>query len=157
MTDAGKEAADRSSLADVLIVTRDWEWAASIEKMLTENLYGSKVALNGSQVAERMKDAWYHTVLIDLDSIEETPGDLVAIIKQNKPHIPIIGLGDHASGSLPGMICVKKPLNIGLIKFISPQTTTVAPIHTGRQRLKVIVLGFVSAIVLWVLLIWIWA
>jgi len=69
--------------------------------MLCKGL-GSKVALGGDQIVERMKHAWYHTVLIDLDSIEEAPGDLVAIIKQNKPHIPIIGLGDHASSSLPG-------------------------------------------------------
>jgi len=34
-----KGVADRSCLADVLIVTRDREWAASVEKKLNDNLW----------------------------------------------------------------------------------------------------------------------
>ena len=71
-----KEVADRSCLADVLIVTRDQEWAASVEKMLNDNLYGASVALNSDQVVERLKHTWHHLVLIDLDSIDVAAGYL---------------------------------------------------------------------------------
>jgi len=63
-------AASRSCLADVLLITRDREWAASVEKMLNDNLYGASVALNSDQVVKRLKDTWHHLVLIDLDSID---------------------------------------------------------------------------------------
>jgi len=64
--------------------------------MLNVNLYGASVALNGDQVVERLKDTWYHLVLIDLDSIDVAPDYLATNIRQIEPDIPIIGLGDDA-------------------------------------------------------------
>lgn len=151
-----KEVTDRSWLADVLVVTRDKEWAASVEKMLNENLYCASVALNGDQVVERLKDTWYHLALIDLDSIDVAADCLVTNIRQIEPDIPIIGLGNQASGPCPDMTYLKKPLSFEQIKDIFPQATTSREVKTGRRALKGLILAVGISIFIWVLLIWMW-
>ncbi|MDF1594223.1 MAG: hypothetical protein P1P89_22155 [Desulfobacterales bacterium] len=154
--DGRKEVADRSCLADVLVVTRDKEWAASIEKMLNENLYGASVALNSEQVVERLKHTWHHLVLIDLDSIDVTPDYLAANIRKIEPDIPIIGLGNQTGGSCPDITYLKKPLTFEQINDIFPQATTAKEIKTGRRALKGLILAVGVGLFLWVLLIWMW-
>ena len=149
-------AASRSCLADVLLITRDREWAASTEKMLAENLYGASIALNGDQIVERLKGAWYHFALIDLDSIDVAADYLVAKFRQIEPDIPIIGLSNHAGISCPDVICLKKPLTVEQIKDIFPVAATTKEVKTGRRALKGLVLAAAIGIFLWVLLIWLW-
>ena len=151
-----KQVADRSCLADVLIVTRDKEWAASVEEMLNENLYCASVALNGDQVVGRLKDTWQHLVLIDLNSIDVATDYLVTNIRQIEPDIPIIGLGNQASCPCPDITYLKKLLTFEQIKDIFPQATTAKEIKAGRQALKGLILAVSIGLFLWVLLIWMW-
>ena len=128
------------------------EWAASVDV----NLYGASVALNGDQVVERLKDTWHHLVLIDLDSIDVAPDYLATNIRQIEPDIPIIGMGNHASGPCPDITYLKKPLTFEQINDIFPQATTAKEIKTGRRALKGFILAVGGALFLWVLLIWMW-
>ena len=97
--DDRNEFDDRSSLGTVLIVSGDEEWAASIGKMLNDNLYGTSVALNGDQIIDRLIKHWYHLILIDLDSIDVFENYLIRYIRKIEPDIPIIGMGE--SGGRP--------------------------------------------------------
>ena len=140
----------------MLIVTRDREWATSIEKLLNDNLYGASVAFNGDKVFERLKGAWHDLVLIDLDSIDVDIGYLVTKIRQIEPNIPIIGLGNHANGSCLDITYLKKPLTVKQVKDIFPRAVTEKEINTGRRALKGLILAVGIALFLWILLIWMW-
>ena len=121
------------SLGDVLIVSRDEEWIASVGKMLNDNLYGTSVALNGDQVIEKLNDTWHHLILIDLDSIDVSEDYLVRNIRKIEPDIPIIGLGSQDGGPCQDITCLKKPLTFERIKDIFPQTVTEKEIKRQRK------------------------
>ncbi len=59
---------DRPSLGDVLIVSGDEASAIYIEKLLNDCLYKTSIACYGDQIIERLKETWFHLILIDLDS-----------------------------------------------------------------------------------------
>ncbi|MEE8429757.1 MAG: response regulator [Candidatus Desulfatibia sp.] len=155
-SDDRNEVGGHPSLADVLIVSGNEHWIASVEKMLNDNLYRASVALNGDQVIERLKDTWHHLVLIDLDSIDVSEDYLVINIRQIEPDIPIIGLGSHASGSCPDITYLKKPLTVEKIKDIFPQEVNKKETKGGRKALYGLILACCLSIMLWVFLIRIW-
>jgi DNA-binding NtrC family response regulator len=134
------------SLGDVLIVSGDEGWAASIGKMLNDNLYETSVALNGDQIIERLiKHTWYHLILIDLDSIDVFENYLIRHIRKIEPDVPIIGLGSH-----------KKPLTVELIRKNFLQAVSVKETKVGRKTLTGLILACCIGSLLWVLLFWIW-
>ena len=145
------------SLGDVLIVSGDKGWAASIGKMLNHNLYRASVALNGDQIIDRLiKHTWYHLILIDLDSIDVFENYLIRHIRKIEPDVPIIGLGSQDRGPCQDITYLKKPLTIELIRKNFLQAVSVKETKVGRKTLKGLLLAVCTGLFLWVLLFWIW-
>ena len=144
------------SLGDVLIVSSDEGWAASIGKMLNDNLYGTSVALNGDQIIDRLIKHWYHLILIDLDSIDVFENYLIRHIRKIEPDIPIIGLGSQDRGPRQDITYLKKPLTVELIRKNFLQAVSVKETKVGRKTLTGLLLAVCIGLFLWILLFWIW-
>jgi len=143
------------SLGKILIVGGDEAETTSIEKILNECLYRTSVAFNINQVIEKLNDTWYNLILIELDSIDALEDHLAKYIREIEPDIPIIGLGNHASGPCLDVTYLKKPLTFELIRNIFPQLVSEKEVKVGRKALKGIVIGVCAGVLLWLLFIWI--
>lgn len=155
-SDDRNEGCNRSWLADVLVVAGDETSASSIEKVLKDCLYWTSVALNGDQIIETLKHTWCHLILVDLDSIDVPVDYLAGHIRKIEPDIPIIGLGNYASGPCPDVTYVKGPLTVEQIKDIFPHAVSAKEGKGGRRAMHGLALAGCLSVLLYVLLIWIW-
>ena len=92
---------------------------------------------------------------LGLDSIDALEDHLAKYIREIEPDIPIIGLGNHASGPCLDVTYLKKPLTFELIRNIFPQLVSEKEVKVGRKALKGIVIGVCAGVLLWLLFIWI--